>query len=538
MSELLHVFSKWIENVVWGSLNSWWGLPAEWGFTQIPVIAILLVLCGVIFTLFFGFPQVRYFWHAIKITKGDYDDPNKAGEITHFQALCAALSATIGLGNIAGVAFAVAAGGPGAVFWMWVAGFLGMATKFTSISLSLMHRDESGSEVHGGPMYTIKKGLADNYREHTNAASVVIWGLVTGLLSFGMSYFLGGTIAFFVAALISAGIVFWMNKTSYAHETDKDDLLHWASKNVFLLLAALYAIFVTLSSFGAGNMFQSNQMAGIVNNYFGVETWITGLVFSALAFAVLVGGIKSIGKVAEKLVPAMVVIYFLGSMWIIFSNIGMIPDIFGRIITGAFTPAGVFGGFVGATFATVLKQGLQRGVFSNEAGMGSAAIAHTAAKSDPVQEGFVGLLGPFIDTLVVCTMTALVILITDAWATPAAGAGSDMTAYAFSTVFGPIGGKVLAIIVLMFAFSTIISWSYYGEQGIVYLFGYNKMGILVYRLAFVFITFLGTQINAEDVLRIVDAFFGMLAYPNLLANFLLLPVLAKAFKEYKKKYKI
>ncbi len=537
MSELLHVFSKWIENVVWGSLNSWWGLPAEWGFTQIPVIAILLVLCGVIFTLFFGFPQLRYFWHAIKITRGDYDDPNKAGEITHFQALCAALSATIGLGNIAGVAFAVAAGGPGAVFWMWVAGFLGMSTKFTSISLSLLHRDESGAEVHGGPMYTIKKGLADHYREYTNAASVVIWGLLTGLLTFGMSFFLSGSIAFVVGALISGGIVFWMNKTSYAHETDKDDMLHWASKNVFLLLAALYAIFVTLSSFGAGNMFQSNQMAGIVNNYFGIETWITGLVFSALAFAVLVGGIKSIGNVAGKLVPVMVVVYFAGSIWIIFNNLSMLPGIFGDIISGAFTPAGAFGGFVGATFATVLKQGLQRGVFSNEAGMGSAAIAHTAAKSDPVQEGLVGLLGPFIDTLVVCTMTALVILITGAWADPASGAGSDMTAAAFATVI-PYGGQILAIIVLMFAFSTIISWSYYGEQGIVYLFGYNKMGILAYRLSFVFVTFLGTQINAEDVLRIVDAFFGMLAYPNLLANFLLLPVLAKAFKEYKKKYKI
>ncbi len=537
MKEMVHVFSKWIENVVWGSLNSWWGLPNEWGFTQIPMIAILLVLCGVIFTLFFGFPQLRYFWHAVKITKGDYDDPSKPGEISHFQALCAALSATIGLGNIAGVAFAVSAGGPGAVFWMWVAGFLGMSTKFTSISLSLLHRDESGEEVHGGPMYTIKKGLADNYRSYTKAASFIIWLLLTGLLSLATSYLMPGRTAFILSAFISAAVVFWMNKTSHAHESDKDDLLHWASKNVFLFLAALYAIFVTLSSFGAGNMFQSNQMAGIVNNYFGFPTWITGLVFAALAFAVLVGGIKSIGKVAEKLVPAMVVIYFGMSIWIIGNNLSLLPGIFSDIITSAFSGSAMFGGFAGATFAMVLKQGLQRGVFSNEAGMGSAAIAHTAAKSDPIQEGLVGLLGPFIDTLVVCTMTALVILITGAWADTNAGAGSDMTAFAFNTII-PYGGQILAIIVLMFAFSTIISWSYYGEQGIVYLFGYNKMGILAYRISFVFITFLGTQINPEDVLRIVDAFFGMLAYPNLLANFLLLPVLAKAFKAYKKKYKI
>jgi len=538
MEQLIHVFSKWIENVVWGSLNSWWGVPAEWGFTQIPVIAILLVLCGVIFTLYFGFPQIKFFWHAIKITKGDYDDPNKPGEISHFQALCAALSATIGLGNIAGVAFAVAAGGPGAVFWMWVAGFLGMATKFTSISLSLLHRDESGSEVHGGPMYTIREGLTKNYRDYTKAASIVIFGILTGVITFAASFAIAGMTSLIIGIAIAGATVFWMNKTSYDNESDKDDPLHWATKNLFVVLGALYAIFVTLSSFGAGNMFQSNQMSGIIQNYFGVVPWVSGLVFASMAFMVLVGGIKSIGKVAEKLVPAMVVVYFGGSLWIILSNFSLLPDLFGQIISNAFTGHAATGGFAGATIAIVLKQGLQRGVFSNEAGMGSAAIAHTAAKSDPIQEGFVGLLGPFIDTLVVCTLTALVILITGAWANPDAGAGSDMTAFAFSTVFGPIGGKVLAIVVLMFAFSTIISWSYYGEQGIVYLFGYNKMGILIYRLVFVFITFLGTQIGAEDVLRIVDAFFGMLAYPNLLANFLLLPVLAKAFQAYRKKYKV
>ncbi len=537
MGQLIHEFSLWIENIVWGSLNSWWGLPAEWGFTQIPVIAILLVLCGLIFTFYFGFPQIKHFWHAVKITKGDYDDPNKPGEISHFQALCAALSATIGLGNIAGVAFAVAAGGPGAVFWMWVAGFLGMTTKFTSISLSLLHRDESGEEVHGGPMYTIKKGLADNYRDYTKAASVVIWGIITGLLSFGLSYALSGSTAFFISAVIAAGVLIWMNKTSYSHESDKDDLLHWASKNVFLGLAALYAVFVTLSSFGAGNMFQSNQMAGIINNYFGLPTFASGLLFAILAFLVLVGGIKSIGKVASALVPVMVVVYFGMSLWIIFGNISLVPGIFSDIISSAFSGSAAIGGFAGAGLAIVLKQGLQRGVFSNEAGMGSAAIAHTAAKSDPIQEGLVGLLGPFIDTLVVCTMTALVILITGAYANVDAGSGSDMTAFAFNTLI-PYGGHILAIIVLMFAFSTIISWSYYGEQGIVYLFGYNKMGILVYRIIFVFITFLGTQIEAKDVLRIVDAFFGMLAYPNLLANFLLLPVLAKAYKAYRKKYKV
>ncbi len=449
----LHQFSVDFVSAVWGPHMVW-----------------MLFGAGAVFSIYFGFPQIRYFWHAVKITRGDYDDPNKKGEISHFQALCAALSATIGLGNIAGVAFAIAAGGPGAVVWMWIAGFLGMTTKFTSISLSLFNRDESGDEVHGGPMYTIKNGLA-------------------------------------------------ANKTGLA-------------KQFFLGLAFIYALFVMMSSFGAGNLFQSNQMATIINTTTGISPMISGIVFAVLAGLVLIGGIKRIGNVAGKLVPIMVILYFGGALIILFANIDQVPGLLADIINGAFSGTAAVGGFAGATMKEVMKIGTQRAVFSNEAGMGSAAIAHTAAKSSPIQEGLVGMLGPLIDTIVVCTLTALVLLITGAWSNGDAGTGSDMTAYAFSTFFGDWGQYGVTLVVVLFAFSTIISWSYYGEQGVVYMFG-EKL-IMPYRILFVVVTFLGTQIKPEIVLNIVDGLFGLLAYPNLLANLLLMGYLKKKFDEYKK----
>jgi AGCS family alanine or glycine:cation symporter len=443
-----------------------------WG----PWLVWMLFGAGALFTIYFGFPQIKYFWHAIKIVKGDYDDPNDKGEISHFQALCAALSATIGLGNIAGVAFAIAMAGPGAVFWMWIAGFLGMATKFTSVSLSLLNRDESGSEVRGGPMYTIKNGLAAKHK----GKNILLFGF-------------------------------------------------------FSFLAFIYALFVTLSSFGAGNMFQSNQMSTIIETTFGVSTVVSGIVFSVLAGLVLLGGIKRIGNVAGKLVPIMVTVYFLGAAWIVLANIEEIPGLLSAIFDGAFNGTAALGGFAGATFKQVLNGGVQRAVFSNEAGMGSAAIAHTAAKSSPIQEGLVALLGPFIDTVVVCTLTALVILITGAWSNGDAGSGSDMTAFAFEEVFGGAGRFMVTLTVVLFAFSTIISWSYYGEQGVVYMLG--EKFITPYRVIFVFITFLGTQLKPESVLNIVDGLFGLLAYPNLLANVLLIGLLKREFDKYKKELK-
>ncbi len=431
-------------------------VTAVWG---IPLICLLFG-AGALFTIFFVFPQIRHFRHAIDIALGCYDKPEDKGEINHLQALTAALSATLGLGNIAGVAVAIVAGGPGAVFWMWIAGFLGMATKFTSVSLSLIFRDETGKEVHGGPMYTIKRGLGKGFGP----------------------------------------------------------------------MAAAYAFFAILSSFGAGNMFQSNQLSSIVETTIGIPTWASGLFFTVMAGLVLVGGIKRIGKVTEALVPSMVLIYCVGAIGILIANYTEIPSMFGMIFDGAFNGTAAVGGFAGVAFREVIVQGVRRGVFSNEAGMGSAAMAHSAAKSDALQEGFVALLGPFIDTLVVCTMTALVLLSTGVWSNTAGTEGSDLTALAFSTLYGGAGTYIIMIVVVLFAFSTIIAWSYYGEQGVTYLWG--EKYIPYYRYIFLAFIMVGAVLKLDIVLNLSDAVFGLLAIPNLIANIMLSKDLKKKLKAY------
>lgn len=432
-----------------------------WG---VPLVG-LLVASGLIFTVYFGFPQLSMFGHAIGVVTGKYDDPNDPGEISHFQALTAALSATVGLGNIAGVAVAVSLGGPGAVFWLWVAGFIGMCTKFTEVTLALMYRDTGhGGAMHGGPMFVIKNGLSKKF--------------------------------------------YWV--------------------------AWLYAFFVVLSSFGAGNMFQSNQMAAVMQSSAGIPEWVSGLVFAIGAALILVGGIKRIAKVTEKLVPTMVGIYFLGALYILFTNLGAIPGVFAEIFTGAFAGTAAVGGFAGAAFKEVLVMGIRRATFSNEAGMGSAAMAHSAAKSTPIQEGAVALLEPLIDTIVVCTITALALLVTNSW-TVAGVEGSEMTAHAFETAMGPIGRWIVTMTVTLFAFSTMISWSYYGEQGITFIFG--EKYIPAYRWVFVVFIFLGAIASLTIVLNLSDAVYGLLALPNLMACYILMPKVKAALNEYKAKLK-
>ncbi len=432
-----------------------WGLP----------LVVTLVSAGIIFSLYFGFPQVTMFKHAIDIVRGKYDKPEDEGEISHFQALTTALSATVGLGNIAGVAVAVSVGGPGAVFWMWIAGFIGMTTKFTEVTLALQFRDkgESGS-VHGGPMYVIKNALSTKF--------------------------------------------------------------HW--------LAWFYAFFVMLSSFGAGNMFQSNQMASIINTSTGVPEWISGLVFAVLAFIVLIGGIKRIASVTDKLVPAMVVMYVGGALFVVFSNFSDIPNMFSMIFTDAFAGTAAMGGFSGVVVKEVIVQGIRRATFSSEAGMGSAAMAHSAAKSSPIQEGIVALLEPFIDTIVVCTITALALLSSGVW-TDGDVQGVDLTARAFASAMGPTGAWIVTIAVTMFAFSTLISWSYYGEQGVTFVFG--EKAITPYRFVFCIFVFLGAVAKLSVVLNLSDAVYGLLAIPNMVACFILLPKVKGYLKEYKNKIK-
>lgn len=431
--------------------NLVWGLP----------LVILLVSSGIFFTIYFGFPQIRFFKHAVKIILGHYDDPAHKGEISHFQALTAALSATVGLGNIAGVAVAVTMGGPGAVFWLWVAGFIGMCTKFTEVTLSLMHREvSSDGTVNGGPMFVIKNGLSKK----------------------------------------------------------------------FLPLAWIYALFTILSSLGAGNMFQANQMASVVLSTTGLPKWASGLIFCTLAGLILIGGIKRIGKVTEKLVPLMIFIYMGGALYIIYTHSNLIPEVFSQIITGAFSGTAATGAFTGVAIKEVIINGIKRASFSNEAGLGSSAMAHSAAKTTPIQEGIVALLEPFIDTIIVCSITAFAILLTNTWSMPGIQ-GSDMTAVAFESVLGPLGRYIVTVTVALFAFSTMISWSYYGEQGITFIFG--KKFIPTYRLVFLLMIFVGSISQLGIVLNLSDAFYGMLAFPNLIACYLLLPKIKDALKKYK-----
>lgn len=433
-----------------------WGVP----------LVVLLVGSGILFTFYFGFPQLTFFKHAIDIIFGKYDKAEDKGEISHFQALCAALSATVGLGNIAGVAVAISLGGPGAVFWLWVAGFIGMCTKFTEVTLALSYRDvtEKGT-VHGGPMFVIKNALSKN----------------------------------------------------------------------FFPLAWLYALFTILSSFGAGNMFQSNQMAAVIKTSAGIPEWISGLIFCAGAFLILIGGIKRIGKVTEKLVPVMVGLYLVGAIFILIAHFGRIPEMFSMIFSGAFAGTAAVGGFAGAAFKDVIIMGIRRATFSNEAGMGSAAMAHSAAKSTPIQEGIVALLEPFIDTIVVCSITAIALLLTGAWSAEGVAAGSEMTAYAFESVMGPAGRWIVTATVTLFAFSTLISWSYYGEQGITFIFG--EKFIPAYRYVFIAFIFIGAIAQLNIVLNISDAVYGLLAIPNMIACYMLLPKVKAALNDYKAKLK-
>ncbi|WP_299963235.1 alanine/glycine:cation symporter family protein [uncultured Roseobacter sp.] len=447
--------------------------------TNFPWIVLWLVVAASVFTIYFAFVQLRFFGHAISLVKGDYSDPNDAGEVSHFQALATALSGTVGLGNIAGVAVAVGIGGPGATFWMILAGLLGMASKFTECTLGVKYRNEyPDGTVSGGPMYYMKKGFAER-------------GLPGG------------------------GI-----------------------------LAVLFSIFCILGALGGGNMFQANQahaqIAGIVGDYPG---WITGLVFAAVVFAVIVGGIKSIASVTEKVVPFMGLLYVGAALIILLVNYDKIGWAFGQIFVGAFTGLGVAGGFVGA-----LIQGFRRAAFSNEAGVGSAAIAHSAVRTkEPITEGFVSLLEPLIDTVVICTMTALVItisgqLLVDAdtglyildgssIATVDGNSGVALTSAAFGSSISwfPF---VLAIAVVLFAFSTMISWSYYGLKSWTYLFGEGKVSELTFKIIFCVFIVIGAAASLGPVIDFSDAAIFSMAVVNITALYFLMSIVKQELKSY------
>ena len=550
---------SWLEGVVYGG-------PTVNGET-LPVIVIALLGTGLFLTLRLGFVQIRRFGHGVGVTTGRYDDPDEPGDVSHFQALTTALSATVGIGNIAGVAIAIHWGGPGAMFWMWMTALLGMAVKFAEVTLAQeyreVHVDQDGKawegSVSGGPMYYIERGLGKNWKP----------------------------------------------------------------------LAVFFAAMLMLTSFLTGNAVQANTVADAMNAEFGVPAWITGLLTAAVVGVVILGGIGRIGKVTGILAPVMAGLYVTGALIILAINIGEVPAAFGLIFTEAFNPtAGVAGTGTGALLVTMMW-GVRRGLFSNEAGQGSAPIAHAAAKTDePVSEGVVALLEPFIDTIVICTMTGLVLITTAVWddthptaleigggdvsyvqmndagryggadappeiavrggqseqgvgdvrfawhdapvegffvdaaqtqpftgrLLPGEGVavGADGTRYpvlygnavdtaapltiaGFTRGLAPVGlggvGKYIVLIaILLFAISTAISWSYYGDRCANYLFG--SSGILPFKAVFVVMHFVGAVTSLNAIWALGDVALGLVTFPNLLALVLLSPVVVRLTKSY------
>jgi AGCS family alanine or glycine:cation symporter len=492
VDELFRAYTGWFVNAIF------YEIPFTDNF-KIPWVLIVLVGGALYFTVYFKFINFSGFITALRVVRGKYEDIEKHGadtlygdvtdnkdqniietlrddsvhgEVSHFQALTAALSATVGLGNIAGVAVALSIGGPGATFWMILAGLLGMASKFAECTLGVKYRDVSKEgTVYGGPMYYLTKGFREK-----------------GLGGLGK------------------------------------------------VLAVLFAIFVIGGSFGGGNMFQANQAAAQFIKLFGLQSGNAGLYFgivmSILVGIVIIGGIKRIASVTEKVVPFMAGIYVLAAIIILIANIRFIDDAFIAIFKGAFTPLAGLGGIIG-----VMIQGIRRGAFSNEAGVGSAAIAHSAVKTKyPASEGIVALLEPFVDTVVICTMTALVIIITNFdGAFMEYGVqikeGVELTATAFDNVI-PHFSIILTVAVILFAFSTMISWSYYGMQGWVFLFGRGKKTDLVYKILFLIFVIIGSSISLGAVIDFSDAMIFAMVVPNIIGVVMLSPIIKKELHKY------
>ena len=447
---------------------------------KLPFLVLFLLIGAVFFTFWYGWINIRGFRHAIDIVAGKYDKPEDTGEISHFRALTSALSATVGLGNIAGVAIAIQLGGPGAVFWMLLAALFGMSAKFSSCVLSQLYRQKNADgTISGGPMYYLDLGL-------------------------------------------------------------KDMGAKWAGLGK--VLAVMFALMVMGGAIGGGNMFQANQTVEAITTAFGIESdrapWVIGITLAVFVGAVILGGIKRIGLATSRIVPGMCGLYVLTSFIIILANWRQLDDCIALIFRMAFGQNAFFGGMAG-----VMVMGIKRAAFSNEAGLGSAAIAHAAAKTDePVREGMVAMLGPFIDTIVVCLMTALVVIITGAWndASIPREAGVALTTAAFGSVI-PWFPYVLTVCIGLFAYSTMISWCYYGERGWIYLLdhfgGIGLKTVIVFRLIFVAAIVVGAVNKLSDVLDFSDAMILSMAFPNIVGSAILAPRVLSKVKDYWARYK-
>ena len=477
-----------------------WSFPR---FSLVPLMVVALLGTGIFTTINLGFPQIKYLKHGLKVTRGDYDNPDEAGDLNHFQALTTALSATVGIGNIAGVATAIYYGGPGALFWMWITAFFGSALKFAECTLAVEYREfDSKGMTAGGPMYTIEKGLGKQWR--------------------------------------------------------------W--------LAIIFAGFAIICSFATGNAIQSftlsDQLYSEVSQVVGTEHFLTikhqltdwysvsiqqiinGLLIAGIAALVILGGIKRIGSVTSYLAPIMAAIYVSSALLILLANITDVPSSFGMIISMAFNPPAAVGGVAGGTlilFMNTLLWGVKRGLYSNEAGQGSAPIAHSTAKTEyPVREGVVALLEPFIDTIIICTLTGLTIISTGAWQhtefyvsriDPSfAGEilnGSLLTSLAFKEGLSwliPFGDKIITLGVLLFAISTVISWSFYGDRATEYLFG--EKAIPIYRILYIIFVFVGAIATLEAMWAFGDAALGFMTFPNLISIIMLSGALKKMTNNY------
>lgn len=434
-----------IESLV-ATLSGW-----VWG----PPMLILLVGTGLYLTLLLRGLQFRVLPHAFRLIL--HKDHGHAGDISHFAALMTALAATVGIGNIVGVATAITLGGPGAVFWMWMTGLVGMATKYSEAVLAIKYREKGEHGMRGGPMYYLAKGAG----------------------------------------------------------------LPW--------LGTLFAVFTALAAFGIGNMTQANATAKILDSTFGIAPLATGLVLMVLTALVILGGIRSIGRFTSLLVPFMIAAYLAAALAVLALNAAEIPQALGLIFYHAFNPAAAGGGFAGATVAAAIRFGVARGVFSNESGLGSAPIAAAAARtSDPVKQALVSMTQTFIDTLVVCTMTALVILTATPWM-QGVGAG-ELTSASMAETLGHAGTLVVALATALFAYSTLIGWNYYGEKAIEYLFG--GRAIRIYRIFFVAAVIVGATVSLEFVWNFSDLMNGMMAIPNLIGLLLLANVVKAETDRY------
>ena len=443
MIELIAQWNAAVNRIVWG-----------------PPMLILLMGTGVVLTVLTGFIQFRHLGTALKEVLGKLTHKGTGqGTVTPFQAVSTALASTVGVGNIAGVATAIFLGGPGALFWLWVSGLLGMATKFSEITIALHYRepDETGT-MRGGAMYILKKGLG----------------------------------------------------------------LPW--------LGTVFALLTALAAFGIGNMVQANSVADSLRASFNITPWMSGVVMVVLTGIVIIGGIKQIAKVTEILVPFMAIFYLLGGLTVIVLHLGELPGVIKLVLQGAFSGSAAAGGFAGSTIMMAMRFGVARGLFSNEAGLGSAPMVHAAATTDhPARQGMYGIFEVFVDTTLICTTTGLAILLTGVWNSGETGAALSASAFA-AGLPGNWGHLVVTVGLVLFAFSTIIGWSYYGETGIVYLFG--ARAAMPYRLAWLVFIYLGAVGSLHLVWDIADTLNGLMAIPNLIAVLASIPVLLKLKREF------